>query len=281
VVKSLFSRLTAAAVLLSVLSFPLALYAQEAEKPREVVPLKDRIKAVQQKVFLKQGRFSFGPLVGFGLNDNYVHNFQLGGVLTYHITEQWGIEAGGGYNLHKTKSWINDVQDVYHFEIFPDIKFKSFAFNVSAVWSPVYGKWSIFDDFILHLDVYLMAGFMGLGVDEGFKPGGQVGVGFRIFTTRFMSVRLEYRDNMYGDDGFANHMLFNIGLDFYVPFDFDYTTGVKTIKRRTAEEPAAREERKEEKAEEEKTEAEKTEEEKTEEAPPEPSLDDLELELGD
>jgi hypothetical protein len=84
-----------------------------------------------------------------------------------------------------------------------------------------------------------------------------------------MSVRLEYRDNMYGDDGFANHMLFNIGFDFYVPFDFEYSTGVKTIKRRTADEAAPREERKRE------------EEKKEEEAPAEPTLDDLELELGD
>jgi len=277
-VSSQFARLAAATVLLSVLSVPLGLSAQEVDKPREVVPLKDRIKAVQQKVFLKKGRFSFGPMVGFGLNDNYVHNFQLGGVLTYHITEQWGIEAAGGYTLHKTKSWINDVQDVYHFEIFPDIKFKEYAFNVSAVWSPIYGKWSVVDDFILHLDVYLMAGFMGLGVDGSFKPGGQVGVGFRVFTTRFMSVRLEYRDNMYGDDGFANHMLFNIGLDFYVPFDFEYTTGVKTIKRRTTDDVQPEERREEEKQEEEEG---KQEEEKQEEAPPEPSLDDLELELGD
>jgi len=92
-----------------------------------------------------------------------------------------------------------------------------------------------------------------------------------------MTVRLEYRDNMYGDDGFANHMLIFVGLGFWVPFDFEYQTGVKVIKRRTTSEAEAEEAAKEPDKEEEKKEEEKKE--KTEEA--EPSLDDLEIELGD
>ena len=193
--------------------------AQERDELLEMVPREDRIKSVQQKVFLKKGRFEFGPLVGFGLNDNYVHNFQLGGVLTYHITEQLAVEAGGGYTLHKVKGWIDDIGDVYNMHIFPDIAYKEYTFNLGGVWSPIYGRLSVLDDFILHLDVYLLAGFSGLGVDGEFKPGGQVGVGLRLFTTSWMSVRFEYRDMMYGDDGFANHMLVFIGLGFWVPFD--------------------------------------------------------------
>ncbi|NOZ85021.1 MAG: outer membrane beta-barrel domain-containing protein [Deltaproteobacteria bacterium] len=259
-----------AAVVVFVFIPAVGINAQEVDTPRKVVPLKDRIKSVQQKVFLKKGRFEFGPLFGFGLNDNYVHNFQLGAILAYHITEQWAIEAGGGYTLHKVKGWIDDVENVYNMQIFPHIAYKEYALNVGATWSPIYGKWSILDDFIIHLDMYLLAGFSGLGVDGSFKPGGQVGVGMSIFTTRWLSLRLEYRDTMYGQDGFANHMLFFVGAGFWVPFDFHYTTGVKTI-RRTArqEQPAKKKKKKEEKKEEKKKEEN------------EPSLDDIQLELGE
>lgn len=94
---------------------------------------------------------------------------------------------------------------------------------------PIYGKFALFDRHIVHYDFYALAGVSVLQTsrNEDIKVAGVLGLGWRIYLTRWLAATYEVRDHLYVEkfnagDRFMSHFVFMAGLSVWLPFDFDY-----------------------------------------------------------
>lgn len=192
--------------------------------------MQDRIKAVARKTFLKTGRFELEPNMMFTVNDPFIRSFAAGGRVSWHINEAFALEIGGGYIppffaqklepvelLRKELALINDDNTLFALA------------DVGVTFSPLYGKMAVFGDGIIHFDGFVSAG-VGATFDSGVDlvhPAMNVGVGGRIFLTRWLVLRGDLRDYIYPQDKagistLQNLVFVSLGLGFYFPLDFDY-----------------------------------------------------------
>lgn len=192
--------------------------------------LQDRIKAVSRKTFLKTGRFELTPNAMFTVNDPFFRTITVGGRVAWHLNEAFALEVGGNYvppgfiqalepvDLVREKlTLINADNDVIGLA------------DVGLTFSPLYGKMAVFGDGIIHFDGFVSAG-VGATFDNGadlIHPAMNVGVGGRIFLTRWLVLRGDLRDYIYPQDKagistLQNLVFVSLGLGFYFPLDFDY-----------------------------------------------------------
>lgn len=192
--------------------------------------MQDRIKAVARKTFLKTGRFELQPAMMFTVNDPFFRSFAAAGRVSWHINEAFALEVGGGYIppffvqklepvdlLRKELALINADNTLFALA------------DVGLTFSPLYGKMAIFGDGIIHFDGFASAG-LGATFDNGvdlIHPAMNVGVGGRVFLTRWLVVRGDLRDYIYpqekaGISTLQNLVFVSVGLGFYFPLDFDY-----------------------------------------------------------
>lgn len=192
--------------------------------------LQDRIKAMARKTFLKTGRFELQPSMMFTVNDPFFRSFAAAGRVSWHINEAFALEIGGGYI---PPFFVQELEPVGLLRkelalINADNKLFALA-DVGLTFSPLYGKMAVFGDGIIHFDGFVSAG-LGATFDNGvdvIHPAMNVGVGGRIFLTRWLVVRGDLRDYIYpqekaGISTLQNLVFVSVGLGIYFPLDFDY-----------------------------------------------------------
>lgn len=201
--------------------------AQSENDQLERKPLSDRIKAVERKAFLKRERISLFPKFGVDLNDAFFTHLILGGGMAYHLADPLAIEVQGGVVLASIK------QDAIRFTrrstdaLLQNVpKFKWHA-EADLVWTPIYGKISLFGEAILHFDTYIAAGGGAFATDSGIHPAVNVGIGQRYFLTDWLAFRLEFRDYIFldsrdGQSDVQNILMLNALVSVFFPTAFDY-----------------------------------------------------------
>lgn len=192
--------------------------------------LQDRIKAVSRKTFLKAGRFELEPGVMVTVNDAFFRSWALSGRVSYHLNDAFSLEVGGGYVPPFFVQRLEPVDLLREGLALINADNTVFALaDVSLSFSPLYGKVALLGDGIIHFDGFLSAG-LGATFDNGadlLHPTMNVGVGGRVFLTRWMVVRVDLRDYLYpqekaGISTLQNLLFVGVGLGFYFPLDFDY-----------------------------------------------------------
>jgi outer membrane beta-barrel protein len=196
---------------------------EEAEGPR----LRDRVKSVQRKVFIKRGRFEFYPQVAFSLNDAFFRNVMLSGSVGYHLSDSLSLEASAGWVAARTES--NVVQFLRRetdslLEDNPELEYKA---DLNFAWAPIYGKLSLFGEAILHFDTYLTLGGGVFGTNVGTQPAGNVGIGQRYFITDWLVVRLEFRNYFFveeraGESDLQTPGFIGLSVAGFLPPKFEY-----------------------------------------------------------
>ena len=194
----------------------------------DATSLADRIKSVQRKVFLKRRRLELAPLVGLSVNDAFYQHVTLGGSAAYHLVDALSIEARGAvvavaaetnavrFIRQETDSLLDEAQrqHEYHGEL-------------DLLWSPIYGKFSLFGEAILHFDTYIAAGGGVFGTDAGAHGAANIGIGQRWFLTEWLVVRLEYRNYFFAEErndetNLRTPGIFNFMFSFFLPPKFEY-----------------------------------------------------------
>jgi outer membrane beta-barrel protein len=192
--------------------------------------LQDRIKAVARKTFLKANRFELVPMAGVTMNDAFFQTWAVGGRLSYHLHDAFALEVGGMYVPPGFAQTLEPVQ-VLRNElkmINTDNKLIGMA-DIGFTFSPMYGKVALFGDAIIHFDGFLQGG-VGATFDNGadlVHPAMNVGAGVRVFLLRWLALRADVRDVIYPQDKLQistlqNLLFVNLGVAFYLPFDFEY-----------------------------------------------------------
>jgi outer membrane beta-barrel protein len=236
-------------------------YAQKAEEEAGDVsevdkdssgPLKDRIRPVSGHLLLMDGRFEVSPLVGLSVRDAFFTKFLFGLALNYHFTETWGLSLRGAYTLSiisgaaqictpfdataKTVAGcrLPTVDELTTVDGRPQNR--SYGLNtlhatLDLQWAPIYGKLSLFAEKFLSFNMYVLGGpaLVMYGPSNSITVGGNVGLGFRFFFNRWVTLRTELRDLIYSEQGFPtperdslrNQLTFEVGLSLFLPTVFE------------------------------------------------------------
>ncbi|MGB0678581.1 MAG: outer membrane beta-barrel domain-containing protein [Polyangiales bacterium] len=218
----------------------------------------EEIYAVQQIYALRLNRFELAPSAAFTLNDPYVAHPAIGVAMNYWWTNVlavganllWyqGFDAESDLNFYVRRSTRLAV---------PITEYQ-FGANLNFTYVPFYGKFAMFNKYIFQWDSYLIGG-VGLmrtrpvpvidpevrDFDWGMRLAFNLGIGIRVFVTRWLAVFGEFRDYAFlernenlevalGTDRFdpstweadsptfTQNVTAQIGVTLFFPFKFEY-----------------------------------------------------------
>ncbi|MEM7515974.1 MAG: outer membrane beta-barrel domain-containing protein [Planctomycetota bacterium] len=237
--------------------------AGEVDTEREAVPrvteTVEEVYAVQRIYALRLNRLEVTPSAAFTVNDPFVARPAVGLALNYWFTNV--LAVGVNALLYQFSDEL-DESDLNFFTRrntrlgIPITQWQMGAY-LNFTYVPFYGKFSVFNKFIFQYDAYIVGG-VGLmrtrpvpvidsefrSFDFGNRVAFNIGIGLRIFVTRFLGITLEFRDyaflerfenlevdplnrqdpSTWLDDSptFTNNITTQIGLTLFFPFTFDY-----------------------------------------------------------
>jgi outer membrane beta-barrel protein len=211
-------------------------------------PLRERIRPVSGHLFLKKGRFELSPSATVSLRDAFFRKYILGASFTFFPMETLGVGLRAGYSIPTVSgsAQICNFTDSGDGTITRGCSAPSFEqldgsapgqmtllAGVDVQWAPIYGKISLLAETFAHFDMYGVAGASIIqykGPPEGgarstarMAPGLNLGVGFRFFLNRYMTLRTEVRDLVYVEQAVSpttslrNQLLFELGVSFFIP----------------------------------------------------------------
>lgn len=221
----------------------------------------EEVYAVQRIYALRLNRLELSPSGAFTMNDPYVSHPAFSLALNYWFTNVLAVGVSGLW--YQWSDTLNE-SDLNFFVRrntrlgIPITQWQMGAY-LNFTYVPFYGKFSVFRKFIFQWDAYIVGG-VGLMrtrpvpvIDPEFRSfdfqnrvAFNLGIGLRIFVTRYLGITLEFRDYAYlerfenlevspdptlrNDEAtwfapsttFVNNITTQIGFTLFFPFTFDY-----------------------------------------------------------
>ena len=227
---------------------------------------KKDLYAVEQIYVLRYHRVELTPYWGFTLNDQFVSHPGPGLNANFYITNVFAVGLNGNFY-----SGLNGDSD-FNFQtrraarVAVPLTEYSWSAALNFTYVPVYGKFAGFGSFIFSYDLYATAGVGAISTrpipvidpdnrkfDFSIKVCFNLGIGLRIFLTRWLAVTGEIRDYIYPEQlenttvasgpvgqptnpnspsnpntwlengiDLTNDFQANVGLSFFLPFNFEY-----------------------------------------------------------
>jgi len=214
--------------------------AEEQAEPEETVgkPLSDRIKAVSRKSFLKKNRFELSPSAGLSVNDAFFRSYFFNIDAGYHIMEPFSVELRLGISpIDEKLEPVRFLRDEAY--VLTELARPFYLADLSGTFTPLYGKISLFSDWIWHYDLYVDGGGGVLGVWKtssgignpitalAHQPMLSIGGGMRGFINEWLVVHVDVRDYIYPTvlqslSTVQNLLVLSVGVGFFFPFGFEY-----------------------------------------------------------
>jgi outer membrane beta-barrel protein len=215
------------------------------------------ILVVVRKPFLKAKRTELYPFVGTSMNDNMIRHYTIGGELSYYLTDVLAIGVEGQYYVDTFREPFDLV--ARQARRLPTVNKYNWSAALNFHYVPVYGKFAIFDKRLVTWEVAFTAG-IGAGQSEVIPRDNKfdafttllimpnVGANMRFFLAKWLTVNVGVRDYMFIDkfepterieggmnasadeakdnatSSFINNVMFQIGISFWLPTSFEYTT---------------------------------------------------------
>ncbi len=214
------------------------------------------IITVVRKPFLKVRRTELYPFVATTMNDNIIRHYAIGGEIAYYLTDVLAIGVEGMYYQKSFREPFDLV--ARQARRLPTVNTYKWSAALDFHYVPVYGKFAILDQKIVTWEVAFTAG-IGAGQSEvvprdtkfpgftNFLIMPNAGAGMRFFVTKWLTVNAGIRDYMFidhfeppgrevgmndtaqeakdhSDSSFINNVMFQIGVSFWLPTSFEYTT---------------------------------------------------------
>ncbi|MFT3699593.1 MAG: outer membrane beta-barrel domain-containing protein [Kofleriaceae bacterium] len=214
------------------------------------------IVVVIRKPFLKVRRTELNPFVGVTMNDNMIRHETVGGELAYWLTDVLAIGVEGLYYTHSFEEPYDLI--ARQARRLPTVNQYNWSAALDFHYVPVYGKFAVLDQKLITWEAYFTAG-IGVGQSEVIPrdkafPGftntliePNIGVNMRFFLAKWLTINFGFRDYLFldkfeptnrsttmnataaeaeanADSAFINNIMFQIGLSFWLPTSFEYTT---------------------------------------------------------
>ena len=225
------------------------------------------IYAVQQLYVLRAQRLEIMPYWDFTLNDQFVSHPGPGLAINYYITQVLAVGLNGNWYGGLNQDSDFNFQNRRAARIAVPLNDYQLAGDLNFTYVPMYGKFAGFGDFIFSYDAFIEG---GVGVirtepipvidpdnrkfDWNTNVDFDLGIGFRIFFTRWLAAVVEVRDIIYNekieskvvapgstslpasdpnsplnpdtwyDKGtyITNNVQLQVGLSLFLPTSFDY-----------------------------------------------------------
>ncbi|MCB9591306.1 MAG: outer membrane beta-barrel domain-containing protein [Sandaracinaceae bacterium] len=232
--------------------------AADRDRPERSGEAREEIFAVQQIYALRINRVELIPSYSTTLNDPFVSHSAISLGLNYWWTNVLAI----GVNF----LWYEGLESESDLSFFirrstrlaVPVSAYQFGAHLNFTYVPIYGKFSMFNEFIFQWDSYIVGG-VGImrtrpvpvvdpevrNFDYDIRVAFNLGIGIRVFVSRWLAVFGEIRNYMYleqlealdvalGDDrllqetwtqdnpAFTSNVSVHLGLTIFLPFDFDY-----------------------------------------------------------
>lgn len=191
------------------------------------------VYVMQQRSFLKEGRFAATVYAGMIPNSIFEQYFPVGLRLNYYVLENVGVEISSSYAFQRGRTATDVVLD--------DGGGADGGINATAVgisdiqrshtavglkWSPVYGKFSFYNSGLFYFDMYLFGGAglliadsARIGEEESRepKPEGLLGAGMAVYMSDHIGLRLDYRQFIFQKHGggVANPSEISLGFSWF------------------------------------------------------------------
>lgn len=214
------------------------------------------ILVVVRKPFLKVRRTELNPFTGVSMNDNMIRHYTIGGEFAYYLTDVLAVGVEGMYYVHN----FNEPFDLVARQArrLPTVNQYNWSAALNFHYVPVYGKFAVLDRKLVAWEVYFTAG-IGAGQSEVIPrdtkfPGftnlliqPNLGASMRFFLAKWLTINLGIRDYLFidkfeptnravgmndtaseakdnADSTFINNIMFQVGISFWLPTSFEYTT---------------------------------------------------------
>ncbi|MCU1429122.1 MAG: hypothetical protein JWL83_3122 [Actinomycetia bacterium] len=214
------------------------------------------IIVVIRKPFLKVRRTELNPFVSTTMNDNMIRHNTIGGEFAYYLTDVLAVGVEAQYYTHS----FNEPFDLVARQArrLPTVNEYKWSTALNFHYVPVYGKFAVLDHRLVAWESYFTAG-IGVGQSEVIPrdtkyPGftnlliqPNLGVNMRFFLAKWLTINFGIRDYLFidkfeptnrsptmnatavdaaknADSAFINNIMFQIGVSFWLPTSFDYTT---------------------------------------------------------
>jgi outer membrane beta-barrel protein len=211
------------------------------------------IVVVPRKGFLKRHRFELAPFSAISFNDTMIRHYSFGGDLTFYLTDVFSIAAEGQYFIKER----SERESLVGFQFNRATTLNRFNYSASLVFGyvPGYGKFGLFNKYIVHWDVTVNA---GIGViwtetipvipDAKSFPADimpHLGISTRMFVTDWLALSIGLRDYMFEDkfekrdrppgqtaaqakangvSEFTQNLMVFVSAGLYLPTSFQYKT---------------------------------------------------------
>jgi outer membrane beta-barrel protein len=224
---------------------------------REVKPVSwQDIVVVMRKPFLKIRRTDLMPFLATTMNDNMIRHYSAGAQFNYFLTDVLSVGVEGQYYTKQFREPFDLVGR--QARRLPTINKYNFSAALNFSYVPVYGKFAILDKHLVAWETYFTA---GVGVtqsevvprDPRFEAftnlliTPNVGASMRFFLFQWLTVNVGVRDYIFldkfepkvrtdtmnasatqakenADSALINNVMFQVGLSFWIPPTFEYTT---------------------------------------------------------
>ena len=156
---------------------------------------------------------------GHYVSDMFDATWVAGGAYSYHLTEDFAVEASGGLT-HITSTGGPELERT--FNVLEGRDRRALLFATNLVFSPLHAKLQSGAS-IVHFDVSVT---LGAGVvDSALSSGvaGNAGIGFGFFLGKAVTLRLDIRDYVYRQQlldrkELVSDLAATIGIGLLLPF---------------------------------------------------------------
>lgn len=192
------------------------------EAIRDELNARRRYRGVRERLFQKAGRFEVSVMGGVYAADLLSASYLLEGTVTYHVSEEVGLEAGFGYSRAESALVRLIEQDRGISLIRLDAPV--FIYQAHLVWALAYGKvrWFGADIGRLEFNVAIGGGVTDNQTSRGLT--GSFGVGVKFFFGEWFAIRIDVRDQilqqeLLGESAVVNNLTATLGLSMFIPFE--------------------------------------------------------------
>ncbi len=192
------------------------------EAIRDELNARRRYRGVRERLFQKAGRFELTLFGGVYAADLLSASYLVGGALSYHVTEELGLEASFGYTRADSELVRIIEQDRGITLIHLDAPV--FVYQAHLLWTLAYGKLRWFGADIGRFDIRLAIG--GGVTDNQTARGltGSAGLGASFFIGEWFAIRVDVRDqileqSLLGESRIVNNLTATLGLSIFIPFE--------------------------------------------------------------
>lgn len=210
------------------------------------------IVVIPRRSFLKAGRLELQPLTGVSINDVLIRHWAFGGDLNYFLSEVFAVGVQGMYFV-KERTDREGLVGLQYNRI-STINRYHWTAALNFTYLPVYGKFSLFNKYIMHWEGYVSGG-VGMTKTEIIprRPGdvpfdtnaitANVGVGTRLYVLDWLTFNVGLRDFVFNDklepvgrtreqdlasvkndadNQFKHNVMLYLGVGLYLPPSFNY-----------------------------------------------------------